>query len=212
MVSLLRPDGRQPFHRRWLDSDFVVYCRSNSLRAAEVSLSGLHRHMPEEELDLLQFAAGGAAQSGTASAQVVRREVAEPRLFRELLNDVPGKFLGHPVSPSLAATAHTTEHLNSATSCRRSPHASRRAGSARPRLPLSRLVSGACQSATHCSAVNQLPSLRPSFSTPLTRLMPAARWALRSPQSAVSQANRRTAPSRRLIVPGARCRDSNCIR
>jgi hypothetical protein len=37
--------------------------------------------MPEEELNLLQFAAGSAAESGTASAQVVRRELADPSLF-----------------------------------------------------------------------------------------------------------------------------------
>jgi hypothetical protein len=40
----------------------------------------------------------------------------------------------------------------------------------------------------------------------------AAKSALRSPQSAASYARRRTAPSRRLIVPGARWRDSRCIR
>jgi len=63
-------------------------------------------------LDLLQFAASGAAEPGTASPQVVRRELAGPSLSRELLNDVPGKLLGHPVSPTLASTAHATEHLS----------------------------------------------------------------------------------------------------
>ena len=65
------------------------------------------------------------------------------------------------------------------------------------------LRSGACQSACPCSAVNQLPSLTPSFFTPLTRRIPAAKSALRSPQSAASYARRRTAPRRRLIVPGS---------
>ena len=63
----LRENGRQSFHRRnsgrGLDSDLVVYGGSNSLRAAEVSLRRLHRDVPEEELDLLQFAAGGAAEA-----------------------------------------------------------------------------------------------------------------------------------------------------
>jgi len=108
---------------RGLDSDFVVYGRSNSLRAAEVSLCRLHRDVPEEELDLLQFAASGAAESGTASAEVMRREFADPSLFRELLNDVPGKLLGHPVSPSLAGTAHTTKHLSRPESCSFDPRA-----------------------------------------------------------------------------------------
>src|ERR1035438_1510455 len=95
---LVREYRRHPFHARnsgrGLDSDFVVYRRSNSLRAAKVPLRRLHRDMPEEELDLFQFATGGAAESCTASAQVVRRELAEPRLLRELLNDVPGEPIG----------------------------------------------------------------------------------------------------------------------
>jgi hypothetical protein len=72
--------------------------------------------------------------------------------------------------------------------------------------------SGACQSDLACSGVNQFPSLTPSFLTPLTRRIPAAKSALRRPQSAASYARRRTAPRRRLIVPGPRCRDSKCIR
>jgi hypothetical protein len=63
-----------------------------------------------------------------------------------------------------------------------------------------------------CSADSQLPSLTPSFLTPLTPRIPAAKSALSSPQSAASYARRRTAPRRRLIVPGARWRDSSCIR
>jgi hypothetical protein len=63
--------------------------------------------------------------------------------------------------------------------------------------------SGACQSAWACSAVNQLPSRTPSFFKPLTRRIPDTKSALSSPQSAASYARRRTAPRRRLIVPGA---------
>ena len=93
-----------------------------------------------------------------------------------------------------------------ASSCRRSPQASSRASSARSRLPLICSGLGACQSACPCSAVNQLPSLTPSFFTPLTRRIPAAKSALRRPQSDASYASRRTAPRRRLMVPGARLR------
>ena len=56
------------------------------------------------------------------------------------------------------------------------------------------------------------PSLTPSFLTPLTRRFPAAQSALSNPQSAASNARRRTASRRRLMVPGARRRDSKCIR
>src|SRR5882724_7979557 len=48
-----------------------------------------------------------------------------------------------------------------------------------------------------------LPRCTPNFFTPLTRRIPAAKSALRRPQSAASYASRRTAPRRRLTVPGA---------
>jgi hypothetical protein len=79
-------------------------------------------------------------------------------------------------------------------SCLRRPHARSIASSARSRLSRSRWGSGACHRAFPCSGVNQLPSLTPSFLTPLTRRIPAAKSALRSPQSAASYARRRTAP------------------
>jgi hypothetical protein len=71
-------------------------------------------------------------------------------------------------------------------SCLLNPQASSRARSARSRLPLRRSLSGACQSLWPCSAVSQLPRRTPSFFTPLTRRMPAAKSALSRPQSAAS--------------------------
>lgn len=35
---------------------------------AKIALCRLHRHVPQEELDLFQFTAGGAAQAGTGPA------------------------------------------------------------------------------------------------------------------------------------------------
>jgi hypothetical protein len=61
------------------------------------------------------------------------------------------------------------------------------------RFPFIRSLSGACQSAFPWSAVSQLPNLTPSFFTPLTRLIPAAKSALRRPHSDASYAKRRTA-------------------
>jgi hypothetical protein len=94
--------------------------------------------------------------------------------------------------------------LRPTASCRLSPHASSNARSARSRFPLSSWLSGACQREQACSAVNQFPRRTPSFLTPLTRRMPAARSELSRPQSAASYASRRTAPRRRLTVPGAK--------
>jgi hypothetical protein len=41
----------------WLgfDADAVVHSSTNSLLAAEIAFGSLHGHVPEEELDLIQF-------------------------------------------------------------------------------------------------------------------------------------------------------------
>jgi len=49
------PSTRPISSRCRLDSDLVIYGGGNTLRAAEVALSRLDRHMPEEKLNLLQF-------------------------------------------------------------------------------------------------------------------------------------------------------------
>ena len=49
---------------------------------------------------------------GTGPAKVVRRQVVRARLSGELLNDVPGKLLGHAFAPSLASAADATEDLS----------------------------------------------------------------------------------------------------
>jgi hypothetical protein len=90
---------------------------------------------------------------------------------------------------------------SSASSWRRSPQDSRTASSARSRLLFSRLPSGACQSACPCSAVNQLPSLTPSFLTPLDAPYPPQpnrRLGDRNPKPRMPAGG--TAPSRRSIV------------
>ena len=79
--------------------------------------------MPEEKLDLFQFAAGGATKSGTSSAKVVRCQVADSRLCGEVLNDVPGKLLGDAIPPSFASAAYTTEQLSRFDSCGLDPRA-----------------------------------------------------------------------------------------
>jgi hypothetical protein len=73
-----------------LDPDIVVHCRSDPLGAAKITLGRLDRHVPQEELDLFQFASGGSAQPGTGPAKVMRREVGCADLCGELLHDVPG--------------------------------------------------------------------------------------------------------------------------
>jgi hypothetical protein len=50
-----------------LHSDTVIYGRCDPLGAAEVTLGGLHGNVPEQKLNLLQFAAGGAAEPSATS-------------------------------------------------------------------------------------------------------------------------------------------------
>src|SRR4030095_15237204 len=67
------------------------------------------------------------------------------------------------------------------------------------------------QSVRACSAVNQFPRRTPSLLAPLTRRIQASS-GFRSPESAASDAKRRMAASRTLIVPGANERLSRWIR
>ena len=46
-------------------------------------------NVPEKKLNLLQFAAGGAAEPSATSPEIVRREFANANLGGELLDDVP---------------------------------------------------------------------------------------------------------------------------
>jgi len=72
------------------------------------------------------------------------------------------------------------------------------------------------------ACVRSLPERDPLFGRqPVAQPYAKFLYALEAPdasrkvsaeESAASQASRRTAPIRRLIVPGARCRDSGCIR
>jgi len=114
--------------------------------------------------------------------------------------------------PQCSSRCRIWPNSRSTASFRLNPHARRIASRARSRFPLNRSTFGACHSLCDCSGVSQLPTRTPSFLRPFTRRIPAARFGLSSPQSAASYASRRTAPSRRLIVPGAKRRDSRWIR
>ena len=77
--------------------------------AAEVTLGRLHRNVTEEELNLLQFAAGCATKSSATPPKIVRRKFAHSDFRRELLDDVPNELLRHPFAPNLPSTTHAAE-------------------------------------------------------------------------------------------------------
>jgi hypothetical protein len=70
------------------------------LGAAEVTLGRLHRNVTEEELNLLQFAAGCATESIATPLKIVRRKFAHSDFRRELLDNVPSRLLRHPFAPT----------------------------------------------------------------------------------------------------------------
>ena len=77
--------------------------------AAKVAFGGLHGNVAKEELNLLQLAASGSAKPGAASAEIVRRELANADLGSKLFDDVPYKFFRHPFAPDFASTTHAAE-------------------------------------------------------------------------------------------------------
>ena len=62
--------------------------------------SGLHGNVPKKKLNLLQFAAGGAAEPSATSTEIVRREFANANLGGELLDDVPDELFRYGFAPS----------------------------------------------------------------------------------------------------------------
>jgi hypothetical protein len=54
-----------------LDSDAIVYRRTDALLTTEVSLGCLYGNMTQEELNLLQFAAGSVTESSAGATRVV---------------------------------------------------------------------------------------------------------------------------------------------
>ena len=63
------------------------------LLASEIALGGLHRRMAQQELNLLDFAAARVAQFRAGPAQIVRRDMLQPRLLAAAFDDVPDNVL-----------------------------------------------------------------------------------------------------------------------
>jgi hypothetical protein len=71
--------------------------------SAEVAFGGLDRRVAEQQLDLLEVAAGLAAELGAGAAQVVGRELAERGLARVCDYHLPDAlFILHIWSGDLA--------------------------------------------------------------------------------------------------------------
>src|SRR5215467_10119092 len=92
-----------------LNADAVVNSAPKALFAPQVSLGRFHRNVPQQELDLLQFAAGGVAQAGTGAPTIVRRQFGNTSPAGVLLHDVPDHFFGDSLSPNRSLPSHAPE-------------------------------------------------------------------------------------------------------
>ena len=67
--------------------------------------------MAEQKLDLLQFAAGGVAQTSARSPQIVRRQGFDAHTGGAVSHYVPNYVLSYPVSPNRPILANGAEQL-----------------------------------------------------------------------------------------------------
>ena len=77
--------------------------------------------MAKKELNLLQFAASGAAEPSATSTKIVRCEFGDANPGGELLDDVPDELFRYSFSPSSTGATHMQEKLTSVNSRRLCP-------------------------------------------------------------------------------------------
>jgi hypothetical protein len=80
----------------------IVYRVCEILFAAEIAFRRLDRCMPQQELNLLQFATAAVAQLRTGSTQVMRCNMLQARSLAAGLDDVPHDILRDAFSPHLS--------------------------------------------------------------------------------------------------------------
>jgi len=104
-----------------LDSDPVVDGISKMLLAAKVPLGRLDGDVPQQELDLVQFASGFAAQAGASPSEVMWGKPINGRFLGAVLHDMPHNPLRYTISPSLSGAANTPKHAAFADASRGKP-------------------------------------------------------------------------------------------
>jgi hypothetical protein len=69
----------------------------------------LHADVSKKELDLLQFASGNVAQTGTCASQIMRSKVAELSFRGKLLDNAPDHLFGDTFAPNGTRLAHAAK-------------------------------------------------------------------------------------------------------
>jgi hypothetical protein len=75
----------------------VIHGVSDLLLAARVTLGGLHGDVPEEELNLFEFAASNVVEPGARPPEIVGATLSMPTVFAKFLTTYQTTF---SVSPS----------------------------------------------------------------------------------------------------------------
>lgn len=82
-----------------LDAQPIVHGVPELLLAAKVALGRLDGDVPEQELDLVQFATGQVAQTGARAPKVVRRQLLDVGALRGGAHHIPQHLGGQAVAP-----------------------------------------------------------------------------------------------------------------
>src|SRR3974377_440691 len=93
----------------WLNAEAVIDSVPMLLLAPEVPFCRLDRDVPEQELDLIQFAAGQMAQTGTGATQIMRSEPLDTGTGCSLPNHLPEHLRRHPLAPAPARFVGATK-------------------------------------------------------------------------------------------------------
>ncbi len=88
----------------------IVHRASEILLTAKIPLSRLHRRMPQQELNLLQFTTTVVTQLRTGPPQVVRRDVLQTHPLTTGPYHVPDYILRDALPPNLARPGDCTEY------------------------------------------------------------------------------------------------------
>lgn len=85
-------------------ADPVVDRVPKTLLAAEILFGRLDGNVAKQELDLVQFPSGVAAQASARPTEIVRRQILNGRSFGAVLHHVPHDPLRYALSPRLSCT------------------------------------------------------------------------------------------------------------
>jgi len=103
IIVFLRPPVRSEVKKvvRWI---------SEILFAAQIAFRCLDGCMPQQELNLLQFATARVAQLGTGSPQVMRRNMLQAHSLAATLDYVPHDILRDAFSPHLSRSGNRSKN------------------------------------------------------------------------------------------------------